>query len=205
MVEITTTIIDGGGSLPKDVNRNSLLRLDASQNSAITYEWEMISWPKESTATLKNPISPQTLFGPLDKYGVYAIRGWLDRNEREQKSALVTFSVPRTKTGIVASVPPFNINGRIRNGEFQLPGPLDGWAAFWSIVDEEDILATGAGTTRGRIQPVNFVPESGDYAMCLGDDENATVDFAPGSIFSVSQEVDFTDVNVLTLKLKFGK
>lgn len=205
MLSISTSIVEGSGSLPKSVEKNSTILLGATGEVANNYEWEILSAPKEADVIFRNPVAQQTTFGPLTEYGVYAVRLWADKNRATEKSASISINVPQTSTGVVAPEVTHNFTGRVRNGDFELPGILDGEAAFWNVTDEENILSVNAGLTRGRIIPTDFEPASGRYVFCLGDESNAIYSFAPDKIFSISQDVDFTGMSILQLKFRFKK
>lgn len=204
MLKITPSIVSGSGTLPKDISLGTSIVLTLNE-SAITYFWELLSYPKESSVVLKSPAADHTIVGPLDTYGVYAVRVWLDKGLSTQKSKIISLHVPKTSTGVVALQPTENITGRVRNGDFELPGLSPGTAAFWNVTDDANILSSRAGTYRGRIKPSGFSPASGEYAMCLGDDNNNLEFFDVGKEFKISQQVDFTGVNVLKFKMKFRK
>lgn len=205
MLSISSSIIEGFGTLPKDVGKGSTVLLGATGESATSYEWEILSSPKTAQAVLRNPVSAQTTIGPLGDYGVYTVKLWADRNRSTQKSAILSINVPATQTGIVAPELTYNFTGRIRNGDFELPSAIPGEAAFWDVVDEENILGVSAGEARGRIAPDDFEPASGTYVFCLGDENNAIYSFRPNKIFSISQDVDFTGMSTLKLKFRFKK
>lgn len=205
MLSISSSIVEGSGTLPKDVNRGSTVLLGATGASASTYEWELLSAPKTARAVLRSPVSQQTTLGPLGAYGVYVVRLWADRNRSSQSSAVLSLNVPATQTGVVAPALTYNFTGRIRNGDFELPGASAGEAAFWDVLDEENVLSVDGGETRGRIIPDDFTPSSGQYVFCLGDEDNATFSFRPNRIFSISQDVDFTGMSTLKLKFRFKK
>jgi len=205
MLSISSSIIAGAGTAPKRVTLGATMLLSSNGYAATQYEWEYLSIPRNASTAFKSPVSEQTTFGPLDAYGVYAVRLWADRNRATQKSAILSLNVPQTNTGVVAPELTYNMTGRVRNGDFELPSYGDGVAAFWEVSDEENVLSVGGGVTRGRIIPTDFVPASGQYVYCLGDENNAVFSFRPNRIFSISQDVDFTGMSILKLKFRFKK
>lgn len=206
MIYLTKTIIKGSGTLPKDIARNSVIYLDASSTTATTFEWEFISKPEDSFAVFSSPISSRTRVGTLDKTGVYYIKLVVDRNMSSEQQKAFALSVP-VSTAVAPNppTPQFSFSGGlVDNGSFELPGPLDGWAASWTLRDDSDVLATRAGTTRGRCIPTNFNTR-GTYAFVLGDDIGGTVDADVGDVFEISQSLDFTNATRLTMVIKFRK
>lgn len=205
MIIVNTSIAQGGGTLPKDLDLNSIILLDGSTNEGNAFEWEMVSKPENSMAIIQSPITATTKVGPLDLVGVYQLRLWVNRNMYGQSSKTVTLNVPDVVSPLpLPGDPLFDTGGRIRNFSFELPGPLAGLAAWWSLRDDANILDSAqAGVSRGRCTPTNFAAPSGDYAMVLGDDAGDEADFSTGEEFSVSQDVDFTNMNILELQLKF--
>lgn len=205
MLDVDTKIVEGNGTLPKEVGLNSWLFLDASSNTGNTFEWDLVSAPENSNPIFTSPITSTTKFGQLDKVGVYQIRLWINRNMYGQKSKTISFNVPGTISDLpLPSDPDFYKGGSVRNGNFELPGILPGWALFWTTVDTEGLLDEHAGVTRGRCIPTNFTATD-QYVMCLGDDIGLEDDFEIGGEFSVEQEVDVTNAKYLKLALKFIK
>ena len=80
MTVINSTIARGSGTLPKEISKDALVYLDASVNVGRAFEWETLSKPKTSKAVFSSPILATTKFGPLDVYGVYLIKLWINRN-----------------------------------------------------------------------------------------------------------------------------
>lgn len=205
MVTVATSILSGSGTLPKDLFIGAQVLLDASGTTATSYDWEILSKPETSSAYLTSPNLVRTVI-TLDKQGVYQIRLVADREEPSRQTKILSLnSVGSRSTLPVAGEPLFSTGGRVRDFSFELPGALEGWAANWVTTDDADILDTGAGITRGRIIPTNFEVTSGKYAMCLGDDIGNSNFFGIGDIFSVEQDIDFTNMHVLKLQIKFRK
>lgn len=204
MIEITPSIAEGSGTLPKGIDINSTITLSVPLSSGSFFEWEIITKPEESSSIILVPNSNMTKL-VLDKVGVYSIRAWVDKNAITQKIGTITLNVPGSNFPIPnPPQPDLMISGRVQNGTFELAGVSPGWALYWTISDTENILAYNAGVNRGRIQPANFTVTKGNYAMCLGDDINASYDFKVGGVFEVSQNIDFTGMKRLSLDLKFN-
>ena len=199
------SIAKGGGTLPKDLDLDSVVLLDASNNDGNAFEWEMLSKPENSLALLQSPILSITRLGPLDVVGVYLVKLWINRNQHNQQTRTLVLNAPAAISPLpLPEDPLFDSGGRVRNFSFELPGPLAGWAAYWTLVDDADILdSPRAGVSRGRCEPTNFQTSSGDHAMVLGDDKSSETPFLIGEEFSVSQEIDFTNMNILEITLKF--
>ena len=205
MVTVSTSILSGGGTIPQDLTKGSEILLDASVNTGTAYDWEIISKPENSQAYLTSPSLIRTAI-TLDIRGVYHVRLVVDREEPGMQTKVISLNVPGARSILPApDVPLFSTGGRIRNFSFELPGALAGWAENWMPEDDANILDNGGGVTRGRIIPTNFTPTSGKFVMCLGDDIGNSNFFGIGDIFSVEQDVDFTDMNVLKLQIKFRK
>lgn len=204
MLTVSMSIVSGTGTLPKDVSIGSVLLLDASNNIGSKFSWSVLSKPDDSMAVLRSPISSSTKFGPLDQVGVYQIKVAVDEGESTYQQKMLAVSVPPSHG--VQPIPPqpefSGGGGLVRNGTFSLPGILPGWAAYWTIIDDADILSEHAGITRGRCIPTNF-DSDGSYVMCLGDDIGLDHTVAKGDEFSVSQTVDFTNATVLRVSIKF--
>ena len=98
----------------------------------------------------------------------------------------------------------FKSGSIIRNRDFDTGGPLPGWAAWWTIEDDANLLDNYAGDSRGRCVPQNY-DSGGEYVMVLGDDRGRDSPMAVGDVFAVSQEIDLTNINTLTVDLKFIK
>lgn len=169
------------------------------------YEWELLLAPKDSNAYLTIINQQSTKIGPLDKVGAYQIRAWINRGLTSQQSRVLVLSVPKTQTKYSPAAPNFDFptTQRVRNANFELPGVLPGYALYWDIVDDANILSSGGGVTRGRIISPNFVATQ-IFCACLGDDQNVYARLLPGEIFSISQDVDFTGMKNLICNIKFG-
>jgi len=205
LVTIATSILTGTGTAPKNLGVGSEILLDASANTGTTYDWEILSKPKTSETYLKSPNMVRTAI-VVDTKGVYQIRLVIDRDEPYVQTGILSLNAPGAISVLpVSDAPVFSTGGRIRNFSFELPGVLAGWAANWLVQDDSSILASHAGTTRGRIIPTNFEVTSGKYAMCLGDDIGNSNFFGIDDIFSVEQDVDFTGMTILKLQIKFRK
>ena len=203
MLSVTQGFVEGAGTIPTAIDVGSIVSLDASANSATFFEWSLMSAPQESVARLYSPVSSVTQIGPLDKVGVYLFQLYIDRGLSTQKNRILSLSVPAAGAVAAPPIPEFGSGGSIRNFSFELPGDFPGYAAYWDVVDDANILAAQAGILRGRIVPTNFAPTKGDYAFCLGDDISGEANFYVDNEFSISQEVDFTGVTTLKLDLKF--
>lgn len=205
MVLVNMTFVNGSGTLPKDVSVGSIVDLDASPNNASTYEWEFLSLPPASKAFIYTPIQAKTKIGPLDTPGVYHLRLCINRNIK-LRTKTITLSVPGDSGSIVTPPEPlFDTGGRVRNFSFELPGIFEGEAAYWDTIDDAPTLIAQAGTLRGRIAPANFNTTSGIYAFCLGDDLLSKCNFKIGEEFSISQDIDFTGMNILKFSIKYDK
>jgi len=204
MTIINAQIARGSGTLPKDVSKDALIYLDASINAGRAFEWEMLSKPEASKAVFSSPILSTTKFGPLDVYGVYLVKLWINRNQYDQKIKTLALNVPETVSGYIPNTPEFKSGSIIRNRDFDTGGPLPGWAAWWTIEDDANLLDNYAGDSRGRCVPQNY-DSGGEYVMVLGDDRGRDSPMAVGDVFAVSQEIDLTNINTLTVDLKFIK
>lgn len=202
MTIINTQIARGSGTLPKDISKDALVYLDASVNAGRVFEWETLSKPGTSRAVFSSPISSATKFGPLDTYGVYLVKLWINRNQYDQKVKTLALNVPETVSGNTPVTPKFKSGSIVRNRDFDTGEALPGFAAWWTIEDDADLLANYAGESRGRCIPQNY-DSDGEYVMVLGDDLGRDSPMAVGDVFSVSQEIDLTNINTLTINLKF--
>ena len=206
MLNITQNFVSGTGTIPKEIEVNSVIALDASSNNGTQFEWDFLSKPEESNARLYAPISAVTRIGPLDRVGSYLFQLWVDRGRPTQRTRSFSLSVPGEKSTAPAPTPPeFGQGGRVRNFSFELEGEYPGYAAYWDVEDSEGVLHSQGGILRGRIVPTNFIPTKGEYVFCLGDDIAGTADFTVGGEFSISQRIDFTGINLLQMDLKFRK
>jgi hypothetical protein len=204
MIEFITTFLSGSGTIPKDIGIGSLVQIDASSNGATSYEWTILSKPAESTAIIQNPGASAARFGPLDVAGVYLVKLDINSYEAAPQSRVLALSAPGTVSALPAAPDPlFDTGGNVLNFSFELPGILQGWAADWNIEDTADLLDKHAGTARGRITPLNFDTSSGAYVFCLGDDISNTASVDKDSVFSISQEVDLTNVTTLRVTIKY--
>lgn len=204
MTIINAQIVKGNGTVPKEISKNALIYLDASINVGRAFEWETLSKPETSKAVFASPILSATKFGPLDTYGVYLVKLWINRNQHDQKTKTLALNVPETVSGNVPATPAFKSGSIIRNRDFDTGSPIPGYAAWWIIEDDAGLLDVYAGDSRGRCIPQNY-DSNGKYVMVLGDDLGRDSPMAVGDVFSVSQEVDFTNINTLTVSLKFIK
>jgi hypothetical protein len=205
VIRIDPYIVEGGGTLNKGLTVDSVVLFDASLNEGSNFQWEILSKPEDSMALIQAPIETRTRFGPLDQVGVYQVRLWIDRETDNQRSKTVTISVPGTVSPVpLPGEPLFEAGGgRVRNWSFELPGLYPGRADGWQINDEAGILNSQAGITRGRCIPTNFNPESGQYAMVLGDDICLDDGFPVDAKFEVSQVVDLTSIQNLEFDSRF--
>jgi len=201
---ITATLVRGSGTAPKNITVGSYILLQGIPLSGSLYAWELISSPSANNTILDNPSGPYTRVGPLDKEGVYLVYFYRNPGTSDQRIYTIALNVPGTISPVPsASDPLFDSGGRVRNFSFELPGIILGTAADWATEDDAGLLVVGGGVVRGRITPANFTVTSGRYAMCLGDDIGNTGDINVGDEFSISQELDFTDVNTLSLQIKY--
>lgn len=206
MVNITAYLLSGTGTVPKQVSKDAVVLLILNSDITGTYDWEFVGKPPAANVVIQAPTSKATKIGPFNSYGVYQVRGWVNRGAWNQQSRTVSIGVPQSIGPLPTPPEPlFATGGEIRNFSFELPGVHPGEADEWDTRDDADILSTWGGITRGRIIPTNFVVPSGLYAMCLGDDLHKTHSFLIGQIFAVSQEVDFTNANILKVHVKFEK
>ena len=206
MINIISNIASGGGTIPKEIEEDSTLTLDASNNTGQTFSWEMLSKPENSNAFISGPISRITKFGPFDTVGVYLVKLVINRDTPTQQIKILSFSVPGQASHLPSPEKPnFEYSGGlIQNGSFEASGILPGWAAYWTVTDIAGMLDEFAGVTRGRCIPTNFQPPHGLYSMVLGDDIGTSIDtISDGDEFSVDQNVDLTNAETITLVLKF--
>jgi len=203
---INTHIASGDGEVPSKVRIGSTVRFVADGINTSDYWWEIISKPEKSSAYLTNMTSTSTNLVNIDRYGNYGIRLYTDRNTAFQKSRLANILVPNPNNiHVVPPEPLYDSGGRILNFSFELPGLIPGSALMWKIKDDAGLLSNFAGISRGRIVPTNFNITSGRHVMCLGDDVGNTSNYYPDQIFSVSQQVDLTDMRIMTLQIKLIK
>lgn len=207
MAGIQLTLLQGTGTVPKNVGLNSLVLCDASGLSGGTYQWTMVSKPEGSDAYFNAPTLSITRLNTINKVGVYSFSVVTDQGAYNEKSAFMAISVPGSISPLpVPAEPTYDTGGsgtgRVRNFSFELPGLLPGHANSWTIHDDADILANFAGTQRGRIMPVNFVMHHGKYVMCLGDDLQNSAEMVVGQEFSISQDIDLRDITTLKIELK---
>jgi len=199
---ISVSLAQGSGSPPKNINKGSTCILDASDYNGDSFLWECASSPPNAKPVFSDINQQITRFGPLNEYGVYCIYFWVDKDTVNQKLVSVSLHVPESNLGVVSSFPSYKKGSPIRNPSFELPGILPGYAFAWDLVDDAGIINNNGGIFRGRCMPINF--SSDGYAMVLGDDTQASETFDVGDEFSISQEVDFTDIKMLTLTLKLS-
>lgn len=204
MANIQLTMISGSGVLPKQVGLNAIILCDASNLNGNTYQWLLESKPETSTAYFSNPIGATTKLKNIDIEGVYNFYVISDQGAYNQKIVYSAISVPGSISPLpLPEEPLYDTGGRVRNFSFELPGLLPGYADSWTIKDDGNILDNYAGSQRGRIMPINFVMHSGKYVMCLGDDLQAAATLTANQEFSISQDIDFRDISVLKVELKF--
>ena len=204
MANISASLMSGTGTPPKDIGAGSFVLLRSLVDTADMYTWELVSTPEASTARLENPIGSFTRLGPLSDSGVYLVYLYTNIGMYDQKLYTIALNVP----GVISprtlpDSPLFDTGGRVRNFSFELPGVSTGKAANWVTVDDANLLGTWGGTRSGRIVPIDFTVISGMYAMCLGDELADTSTFLVDDTFSVSQDVDFTGINTLSIQIKY--
>jgi hypothetical protein len=62
------------------------------------------------------------------------------------------------------------------------------------------------GVVSGRIQPQNYTPVDGSYALCLGADlTNVSADLDSGDYVEFTQDVDVTSYTMVTFSVKFAQ
>jgi len=204
VISISTQLLHGSGTLP-EVSLGSIVGLSTEIASGSLVFWNLASKPDGSLAYLHSPSQASTRLQNLDICGVYLVELWVDFGTPQQQFRTTTVVVPPS----VSPLPPppeplYDTGGRVRNFSFELAGVVPGEALYWDTLDVADLLAHYAGISRGRITPVNFTVTSGVYVMCLGDDVGNNSDvLASGEVFSVSQVVDLTNVDTLTLQMKY--
>lgn len=203
MITVATSIAQGSGEVPKNVGLNSILLFDASSNPGTTFDWDLISKPKESSIGIDVPNARAVRLGPIDKYGVYLVKLIIDQFLYNPQMTTVAINVPESVSPEVAPDPLFDTGGSIRNFSFELPGVYPGTAAYWETIDDNNILATYGGISRGLIIPQNFDPTSGERVFCMGDDQEIPGFFGLNTEFSITQEVDLTNATFLTIDIKF--
>lgn len=203
MISVSASIAQGSGEVPKNVGLNSILLFDASSNPGTTFDWDLLSKPLESGLMLDVPNARAVRLGPIDKYGVYLVRLVIDRFLYNPQMTTVAINVPESISSEVAPDPLFDTGGSIRNFSFELPGRYPGTAAYWETVDDNDLLQTYGGISRGLIVPQNFDPTSGEHVFCLGDDQEIPGFFRLNTEFSITQEVNLTNATFLTVDIRF--
>lgn len=101
MIVVTTTLVEGTGTLPKNLNTGAVVNLDVSEYSRESYLWEWISIPDGSTARIRQPTDNNTDIGPLDVVGVYNIKIWFNRTHTNEEAQTLSLAVP----GAVSPIP----------------------------------------------------------------------------------------------------
>lgn len=206
MIKITSKVISGEGTAPKEVviGDTVLLTATTDSNQTHTYEWYIRSAPKDSDAYLTSPVGSSTTKLAVDKVGVYSIRVWVDRQGTRPQTRTISINVPSgAGAGLpLPTEPQVSNTGVIPNGSFEVVGSAPGYAKYWAVQDDASLLSTGAGTSRGRIEPLYF-DATGDWSMCLGQDGSYTASANVGDIFSVTQNVNFTNVNTLSFIVQY--
>jgi hypothetical protein len=205
MLSITTTILSGGGTVPKDIDLGSVVQIDASSNSVDTYEWTILSKPNTSAVILEMVSGAATKVGPLDIAGVYVVKLETDKFGDDPQMQIVSLHVPASiSPAPTAPDPLFDTGGNVRNYSFELPATQPGYADEWGVSDSAGVLDSEAGVYRGRIIPSDFTVTSGTHVMCLGSDVADTISVSAGETFEVSQEVDLTRLSLLSIQIKFS-
>jgi hypothetical protein len=205
MLSLTTTILSGGGTVPKDIDLGSVVQIDASSNSVDTYEWTILSKPTTSAVILEMVSGAATKVGPLDIAGVYVVKLETDKFGDDPQMQIVSLHVPASiSPAPTAPDPLFDTGGNVRNYSFELPATQPGYADEWGVSDSAGVLDSEAGVYRGRIIPSDFTVTSGTHVMCLGSDVADTISVSAGETFEVSQEVDLTRLSLLSIQIKFS-
>jgi hypothetical protein len=202
VIAIIPTLVSGDGTVPKDIGRGAYVLLTSSVEGS-TYEWDTLSSPAGNAAVVQYPVSRATRVGPLNTWGVYVYSLTVNRNEPNSQFTTIALNVPETVGHAIAPDPLFDTVPRVRNFSFEIGGASPGYADGWTIVDDANLLASGGGTTRGRIEPTGFTVTSGRFCFCLGDDTAATYTLSAGQVFSIAQTIDLTGVSTLTVEIKF--
>jgi len=204
VISISSQLLSGSGTLP-EVSLNAVVGLSIEIAAGSAVFWNLASKPDGSLAYLHSPSQASSRLQNLDKYGVYLVELWINLGTPQQQFRTTTVVVPPPASPLPPPPEPlYDTGGRVRNFSFELAGVVSGEALYWDTLDVADLLAHYAGVSRGRIEPVDFTTTSGVYAMCLGDDVGNNSDIlATGQVFSVSQVVDLTNVDTLTLQMKY--
>jgi len=199
---ITALLLEGSGSLPKNATVGSLVGLTGPAGYK-RYEWTLLSKPEKSTKDIVPTTGVSTRLRS-DAFGAYLVKLTVDRDLPTQKTWTYSFSVPQTATGVVAEEPSFSGTFGVKNGGFESPGELPGYAKHWGVTDTAGALQNLAGITRGRVEPTNFRTGNGRYAMCLGDELGGSAfgSSSVGSVFEVSQVVDLSGSDSIQFQAK---
>jgi hypothetical protein len=205
VITIIAERLNGTGTPPNELGIGSYVYLTAIPDRTIyAYFWEFVSIPSSSTCFIYSPTGVSTKVGPFDVTGTYQIKLSAYTDSVTYKSRTYSLCVVASANPAMPPDPQFQAaGGPIRNFSFSVPGDLPGYAYGWDVEDTAGVLSgASAGVSRGRIIPLTFVPTYGTYVFCLGDEYNATATFAVGDVFSISQVIDFTDIDKLTINLK---
>ena len=206
MITITSTLLSGNGTPPKDIRIGAYAELSAAGVSGSNVFWELVSSPENTIARIANPSGTAVEIGPLDTEGVYVVELYVDSGTANEKTKRYALNVLAAKSNNIPTDPSFRFNGGgIVNCTFDLPGTTYlGAFPGWDVSDLGGILNLYNGISRGTIIPTNFTPVAGDTVACLGDDSARVGGMVTqrGTVFSITQNVDLTTVTTLTVTLK---
>ena len=205
MISLTSALIQGEGTAPKDVRVGSYVQLSASGPTASPNFWDLVSTPAGSSAKITTPTALSVTLGPLDVAGVYLCRFFNNFGEAGETRKAISINVSTARSGQVPAPPEFSFRGGgIVNCTFSLPGttrvgPFPGW----TVSDLGGILDKYNGVSRGTIVPTKFTP-TGTHAACVGDDVGNAGGMRTeiGTVLSITQRVDLTHVASLSINLK---
>ena len=94
MIKIFANIISGNGIVPKNIGKDSFLALTLESDFGRKYDWDFLSIPEGSKVVFLSQNRQTTKFGPLDSYGVYQVKGWVDLGLPTEQSTTLSLSVP---------------------------------------------------------------------------------------------------------------
>jgi len=202
---ITASLIRGNGYLPGNASVGGVVFFSLTDSNPQNVLWNLESAPNGSVARLFNTNGATTKLLDIDKYGVYFVKAKLFVGTPTEKEYSYSVSVPQTVHNVIPPEPVFEASDRVRNFNFELPGEFFGEAHYWNTEDDNGILFGGGGATRGRIEhPIGYDKDTG-FIFCLGDDLNEESVFYRDTLFSISQVVDFSNIETLEIALKFRK
>ena len=206
MIDIITTLLTGTGTAPRNLDVGDTVQFQVTGVSGVEeYWWELVVKPEDSLAYLEKPTQSICRLVGLSVRGNYLVKVLTDRDTPRQKQKTAIVSIPSAISPLpLPPEPQYDNGGRVRNFSFRLPGVLPGYPDDWIVEDEEGVLDdSSAGITRGRIIPTNFETDGDSYVMCLGDDLGADVTYGVNGSFSISQDVNLKDVDILNIDIRF--